>query len=1495
MACNMMYLETPNRLRRVLSVGEQGFLEGRSQGYEGWFPPYCVEEVKMRRRGLKCLPDQDDSILVKRHTLAALVHSDSAYAPRTVVLQKGKNGFGFVLRGAKSKDPSTRILDFQPTTDYPALQYLDRVDPGGMAEKAGLQAGDFLLEINGENVISATHEHTVRLIMRSDDTLALRVVTVENPFRSDRESSLDSRDSSVTGSISGSISGSATLERPQKNRAPMPPIRSTGTKLSAGRARAKSMVDGLTALETLESLDKTLDEYASSEANSATSSSESDAKTASIRRRNPHLRVSTVELQDIFARQDGAYPIPAENPKVPKMKPSEVKARNARKKSNGIINGSLTRSKSSSTPNLVENGTMSLSRNFSQERLDYDAYADIAPYATPQLHRQMPPRGPPQEDSGVSMGSHHDPSDVQGQGAHGGADFNNQIHIAKYAMVSGDGSKQHRRQTSNSSTDSGVPSLPPADGDYPPPPSFAPALGMVIPAPPEHPPPLPPPTKPKGEVVKITTKDQHNIYANVSADIQKKIATVTRSDSTNYESSFRPGIEAKLSTKPKLAPKTYSQHRLSQPAIPENISIKSPDIKENDQGKVDIRKIRENFEQGDASQGDKHSVKFADDHIYESAAQFMNDHPNASLLVTADVHASAPSSGEPRKLPRTKLDNEQPIYATTINKDKTVSVKTDNVYNTKLPEKQEPSKTVSNTRTGSDSSYFEPDPDYDDPANVIKVTQQSTKEYWREKEVTKSLKVVPATQGHDKTPEVNTKPLVHRHSEPNILSPIHSPTVQEKPREMQRRPSVERQVSQSSYIPPPPPPISNEILEKHHQKEQRQRESAPPPPPPPRSQSDSHLQGRDTGGAQPMPLQGSEFANAIKLAALAREKKQTDGAQDTTTSKPLPKGVKQLTPKNDNHSALMAAVAKRKSIVESSDMESYANKIERKLSRVHKIRMGVGNPVEPKKTDTEPKTTAPVKFTPTVKSTPVKTESTPAQKKQAPKTPPKITTTVKPNSAIPNPKSPTLLPDKPMQIHDKDTVLTSKIAQKPITIEEKAAPEVIAVVKETAVSPVKKEAESFMAKAEQARLDWLARQSGGKTNKAMDSKQEQNNQGINIKAPEDTPSTPSIKDKLNQFEKTGGNKSEQLKDKKSEMTLPLVELKGVTVEQTSTETPTDNKDTTDEMPKLVSARAKMFETSPPSTSPRPPTKPGKLPNNSALPFYIPPPVVESEVDMYADIDVPPPPSIVPPPPPPAAFRNTPERELSPGFSIKPPELNGGSVRARSLSQRSSGSSEESVGYIPPPPLFLNEDMADDNISYGSSISSMSTYSSERSDGSTDIPKYLTNRNTDHKQNHYMTGPGSNNKSGNYSFLHKQGVAAPKLENMYEEVGVAPPPPQFGAQNGDNNDNIYEELPCTKTHTIIPPPTRHMASTNTMGTPKMGRPFRTKPLKTWTNSDVTDWLESLFLSEYKNNFIEKQIDGFKLSSMEKDDFLQCGVLRVGHRMNIERSLKKLLQK
>ncbi|CAM1294964.1 Uncharacterised protein g1143 [Pycnogonum litorale] len=72
-------------------------------------------------------------------------------------------------------------------------------------------------------------------------------------------------------------------------------------------------------------------------------------------------------------------------------------------------------------------------------------------------------------------------------------------------------------------------------------------------------------------------------------------------------------------------------------------------------------------------------------------------------------------------------------------------------------------------------------------------------------------------------------------------------------------------------------------------------------------------------------------------------------------------------------------------------------------------------------------------------------------------------------------------------------------------------------------------------------------------------------------------------------------------------------------------------------------------------------------------------------------------------------------------------------------------------------------------------------------------------------------------------------------------------------------------------------------------------FRNKPLQQWSGKDVSDWLESLFMPEYKSNFEDAGITGNRLANLNNDDLSDLGVKRVGHRQNMERSLKRYLMK
>lgn len=72
-----------------------------------------------------------------------------------------------------------------------------------------------------------------------------------------------------------------------------------------------------------------------------------------------------------------------------------------------------------------------------------------------------------------------------------------------------------------------------------------------------------------------------------------------------------------------------------------------------------------------------------------------------------------------------------------------------------------------------------------------------------------------------------------------------------------------------------------------------------------------------------------------------------------------------------------------------------------------------------------------------------------------------------------------------------------------------------------------------------------------------------------------------------------------------------------------------------------------------------------------------------------------------------------------------------------------------------------------------------------------------------------------------------------------------------------------------------------------------RPWRQRPLSLWNKYDVGDWLESVGLAEHRQRFQEHEIEGSHLPALTKEDYLELGVTRLGHRINIERALRGLL--
>nr|KAG5704985.1 hypothetical protein BaRGS_022827 [Batillaria attramentaria] len=536
----------------MLGVTDQGLLEGRTlDGREGNFPPTHVDEVQLRKADSLGDLVSGDIVAMHRNTLAALVMTERESLPRTAVLHRSPEGYGFVLRGAKSH---THVgnLNFQPTPEFPALQYLDSVDPGSQAERAGLRTGDFILEINGENVVRASHERVVQLIRSSGNTLTLKVVSV----RTTTETPASPTD------WFKHQDGSRTLPT-RKKQAPLPPRRDPHTSLSYSKATSKSMSEGLAEIEKL---DQTIAEFDQQNPSARrhsmhtleiTSGGGEQQKVASVRAAHTMKRVSVVEMEEM-TDSNTPPPVPlkpaASEPRsgtLSKMSPSALRIKKYHKK------GSATMERSKSTPDLA----------------DIEFGMDGSSGAAVMVEGR------------------------QAAGAEGGQGRVN------YDRMSSTWSKSHSMY---------VPVIPgltvddmkrgpysQAEGDTPEVPQRVPMPKRRAPDPPA-----------KGEVVRISTVGgaQSTIYANVSEEI------AARKKDSPYESSFRPGTSAQLTTNPNVMTQSLEQAKLQH---------------------------RKSASVGSMETGHYHGrpgVSFAEDRIYETAQTFIKNHPNAMLLVTADIH-----------------------------------------------------------------------------------------------------------------------------------------------------------------------------------------------------------------------------------------------------------------------------------------------------------------------------------------------------------------------------------------------------------------------------------------------------------------------------------------------------------------------------------------------------------------------------------------------------------------------------------------------------------------------------------------------------------------------------------------------------------------------------------------------------------------------------------------------------------------------------------------
>ncbi|XP_021353141.1 SH3 and multiple ankyrin repeat domains protein 1-like isoform X2 [Mizuhopecten yessoensis] len=938
----------------VTGVSDQGYWEGRNMnGQEGWFPSDNVQEVRLRRRAgsLGDIMKVSRDNALNRNTLATLVHPYGSYSARTVVLQRGPEGYGFVLRGAKSQTNATGELDFCPTAEFPALQYLDNVDPGSRSDRAGLKPGDFLLEINGENVVRASHDRVVQLIRQAGDTLAMKVVTVQRPETADQW--LQHQDGSMTLPVRGG-----------KKAAPQPPQRNPRTSISLTKTQGKQIAEGMAELENdtekestkrvinHDQLDKVLAE------NDKQEEMTKEQKTASIRSSHSAKRVSCVEL--------GGLDTGAIHSSEKYMSPSEmrIKKYHQKKASNGSVSN-MERSRS--TSDLL------------------DSKRNEPVYATPVT---VP-----------SVASKHKRT------ASGSTDV-----VDKYDYDGGDSvslksASSYGGSTGNLKTaTSERPKAPP-----PPPPGGSTVPKRHAPAPPKNVEPVRPA---KTELVTISTNKK--VYATTT-----EIKSSQVNDQSD-QSSFKPANQGKSADEPKIKIKSTVDVTTSHQRNASSVSKHSDSSRD------------------DASE--KHSVSFAEDRVNDSAQKFLQKHPNAQLLVTADVHLRKKKVSEPE--PDYDVDsegeNDKARNSVTVISVGDKKTKTESAKQLTIKRSDIPSSLVSKKQ---EDVQIPPPPQEPAPKPPTK-TQPP-----------------PSPKGREPSPAP---------SPPRQASPARqpSPVRQATPPKEIHTAEVKEEVEELPVFAPPPP-----------------APPAPPPPPPPLTQEASpspRVGSRQTGdGPTTSLLPTGDILAAVRKRQTRME---TEGPKLTAVQQ------KKQEP-TDNQAAIMAAVARRRQHLEQKSDTDVLDQIESRLHKTKKLqsaKLFFSGENTGKKTETKaqelpkskpasnviskakPGSVTPSKITPKVtpkvetKVTPkVETKVTP---KVETKVTPKVETKVETKKEIVNRKATASTPMKPL--FDSNAVGKVKVTEnKKVVTKQKSI--------ESDKDEKKPTTTDFLAMAEKARQDWL--------------------------------------------------------------------------------------------------------------------------------------------------------------------------------------------------------------------------------------------------------------------------------------------------------------------------------------------------------------------------------------------------------------------------------------
>ncbi|XP_054880869.1 rho GTPase-activating protein 21-like isoform X3 [Poeciliopsis prolifica] len=149
-------------------------------------PPHSDTETKGQNDGIVS-SDKNRSNQVPSTEVAAM----SQEGPRTIILQKNSQGFGFTLRHfivyppesalQSLKDRENDNLPGKAESQRACLEPMDTifvksVKENGPAQQAGLCIGDRLVKVNGESILGKTYSQVITLIQNSENLLELTIM-----------------------------------------------------------------------------------------------------------------------------------------------------------------------------------------------------------------------------------------------------------------------------------------------------------------------------------------------------------------------------------------------------------------------------------------------------------------------------------------------------------------------------------------------------------------------------------------------------------------------------------------------------------------------------------------------------------------------------------------------------------------------------------------------------------------------------------------------------------------------------------------------------------------------------------------------------------------------------------------------------------------------------------------------------------------------------------------------------------------------------------------------------------------------------------------------------------------------------------------------------------------------------------------------------------------------------------------------------------------------